>query len=117
MRLREFDVNVARRVMDLWNLHLGLHYFGSEKYFESPELLVRDINNPRFWFTGRWENRIGSRWTEDSKLFVYDRHEGISVEAYVQAQNLIVSVDKAQKGEDEFNRVMKEYLASFNKTS
>ena len=120
MKLSEFDVNVARQVMNLWNQHLGLHYFGSQKYFDCPHLLVLDARNPRFWLCRRYENRIGSRWTEDSKLFMYLNrfgNEGLRIEAYVQAQNLMVGRDEAQRGEDEFNRVVKEYVDSFDKTS
>lgn len=113
MHLKDFTPDVARNVMELWKEHLGLHYFGSQRYFEDPEQLSSSVINPRNWLLGRYEDRIGSRWTEDSKLFVYNNRpgdDGLRIEAYVQAQNLWRNRVEAEKAEETFNRAVMEYI-------
>jgi len=84
MKLAEFDENVARKVMDLWQEHLGFwHSFNL--YCEHPAVLAACMTDREYWASGRFEDRIGSRYTDDSKLLAYLRHGELEIACYVQA--------------------------------
>ena len=112
MHIKDFTPDVAKKVMELWNEHLGLHTL-SRRYFENPGQLSSAVKDPYHWWAGRYEDRIGSRWTEDSKLLIYSNRfgdDGLRIEAYVQAQNLMAARDEAERAEETFNKAVMEYV-------
>ena len=118
MKLTEFTPDVAKRVMELWKTHLGLcPGWNSQKYYEHPDLLVVMVINSRNWVTGRFEEPIGSKWTDNSKLLVYNRYrEGVHIEAYVDLPTYM-ECPEAGKKEEEFNRDVMAYVACVGRTS
>ena len=106
MRIKDFTPDIAKKVMELWSQHLGV-CCESQRYLEHPELLAWEMQSPNSWITGRFEDRIGSKWTDDSKLLAYLRTEsGLEFECYVQAHTIMGQEirQEAEKAEDEFKR-------------
>ena len=87
MEPKDFTVDVAKKVMELWREHLGFWY-DNNRYLKDTELLVFSLQDPNSWITGRFEDRIGSRYTDDSKLLVYLRDSGLEIECYAQAHTV-----------------------------
>lgn len=116
MKLSEFTPNIARDVMKIW-----IDYFGSvtsvnQRYVDNPEVLSRDVRNPRYWFGGCYSYRMGSKWTNDSKLLVhFNNHQRtLEVECYMQSQSLWGEQRKeAEIAEIKFNNAIKKYLMQF----
>jgi len=111
MNPKDFTVDVAKKVMNLWKEHLGFCY-DHNRYLKHPELFVSSLQDPNSWVTERFEDRIGSRYTGDSRLLVYLRNEGLEIECYVQA-NTVFGQDRkqeAERAEETFNRAVMEYV-------
>jgi hypothetical protein len=111
MELRNFTVDVAKQVIRLWEEHLGFWY-ENNRYLEYPELLVSSLQDPSSWVTGRFEDRIGSRYTDDSKLLVYLKNQGLEFECYAQAHTVFGEQKKqeAERAEETFNQAVMEYV-------
>jgi hypothetical protein len=111
MKLGDLTVDIAKRVMSLWQEHLGFWY-KNNRYLEHPELLVSSLQDPTCWTTGRFEDRIGSMYTDDSKLLAYLRSEGLEFECYVQTHTVFGQDRKqeAERAEEAFNRAVMEYV-------
>lgn len=111
MRPNDFSVDNAIKVMGLWEKHLGF-WSANNNYLKHPELLVSSLQNIDYWITGRFEDRIGSRYTEDSKLFAYLEKGKLEFECYAQA-NTVFGKDKkkeTEKAEEEFNKAVSRYM-------
>ena len=110
----DFVLVNATDIIARWVEHLGPHSFN--RYIASPHLLVAHIHDPASWDTGRIEARIGSRYSEDSKLLVYDRIEGLEFLCYVQMIKSFgvteAELQEAKRAEETFNQAAREYLQS-----
>jgi hypothetical protein len=69
MELKDFDESVARDVINKWEKHLGFFWSGS-LYFEAPKFLVEAIKKSYHWNRGFYDDIIGSRYTDDSRLII-----------------------------------------------
>ena len=110
MELNQFKVDNAKKIMDLWKKHLGF-WHNDHWYFKHPEVLVYSLKNPESWVTGRFEDRIGSRYTDDSKLLAYLGEEGLEFECYAQAHTVMRKdrQQEADRSEEAFNKAVMEY--------
>src|SRR3989344_2570821 len=87
MKLAEFTGEDARKIMDLWKIHLGMIY--KHPYFTHPEFFSELVQDPSAWVTGRLEDRLGSRWSDDAKLFMYLRMGNLEIKCYVQTHTIM----------------------------
>jgi len=69
MKLEDFTPGVAKKVILLWKRHLGF-YHRENSYLRHPEILADFVHDPTCWLTGGYQDRIGSRYTDDSKLLI-----------------------------------------------
>lgn len=109
MKLKNFDANIAAKVIDLWKEHLGIHSRTSPHF--DPEFLAEEVRDSHTWVTGRYDPRIGSKFTDDSKLLVSLRDGKVVIECYVQAHT--VAKDRQQEAltaEETFNKAMVDYV-------
>lgn len=111
MKPEQFTSGVAKRVMLLWKEHLGFFY-RDHHYYTDAKLLVYALENPQSWLAGRFEDRIGSRYTDDSKLLAYLRSGQLEFECYAQAQTVMGPEKRkeAENAEDAFNKAVHEYI-------
>ena len=114
MNREDFVLVNATDIIALWVAHLGPH--SSNRYIRFPHMLVSHIKNPESWDAGRIEARIGSRFSEDSKLLVYDRIEGLEFLCYAQMVKSFgvteAELQEAERAERAFNRAARDYLQS-----
>ena len=111
MKLKDFTPDVARQVIDLWEQHLGFFY-KNRLCMDSPEFLASEVQDLENWATGRFEPRIGSKFTDDSKLLVYFVGGDIEVKCYAQAHTAIGKERRheAERAEESFNKAVKDYI-------
>ncbi len=111
MRLEDFNVDVAKKVINLWKEHLGF-WDKNNFYLNEPELLVFLLNDVDKWVTGRFEERLGSKYTDDSKLLIYIENQNLKVECYAQTQTVFgkINKEKAEDAEMNFNKIVSEYF-------
>jgi len=106
MRPEDFNADAARKVMELWAKHLGF-WDEDRLYLRSPELLSSRIQDPKVLFIG-FEDRIGSRYSDDSKLTACCHEDsGLEVMCYVQEHS---GKQEAIMAEESFNRAVSEFL-------
>ncbi len=66
MKPKDFSREVCIRLLELYKEELG--GFGVDRYLENPEILYFHVQNPRRWLSRIEYERIGSRFSEDTKL-------------------------------------------------
>ncbi len=111
MKLEEFTPDVAKRLMYLWKRHMGIYGMGSS-YLKNPELLSELVRDRENWITGRYEDRIGSKYTDDSKLIVCLNRGEVEVSCYAQAHAVMgrERAKEAEQAEKNFNLAVKTLL-------
>lgn len=107
MKLEDFNTDIAKKVMALWKEHLGVY---DKKYFRHPELLVRNVIESMYSLY-YFEDRIGSRFSEDSKLHA-TAFDDLIFECNVQSHTIMDAAirKQAENAEEVFNKSVKEYL-------
>ena len=66
MKPKEFSREACLRLLEVYKEELGGVYVNS--YLRTPELLYPHIQNPHAWLMSIEYERIGSRFSEDTKL-------------------------------------------------
>ena len=66
MKPKDFSREVCLRLLELYKEELG--GFGVDRYLRAPGLLYLHIQNPHGWLSLIEYERIGSRFSEDTKL-------------------------------------------------
>lgn len=109
MELKDFTPAKARDVMKLWKKHLGFFY-AKNSYLRYPEILSSFVQDPKYWVTGRYEDRVGSKYTDDSKLIVRSNQGKLEISCYVQAHTVMgrERIKEAEEAEEAFNLAAKE---------
>ena len=108
MKQNEFTADIAKKVMELWKEHLGFFY-GKHNYYENPQMLV-DAFNREILNIGVFQDRVGSRYSDDSKLTIKVIGNQVEFDCYVQAHG--VDKKKSEVAEDKFNAAIKEYIST-----
>ena len=112
MKPEDFTADVAERVMGLWAEHLGF-WRKSNRYSENPRLLANLLQNPNGWLAGMFQDRIGSRFTDDSKLYASLTKGKLELRCYVQAHTAVREEEQeALDAENTFNSEVMSYLTS-----
>lgn len=112
MRHGDFTPDVAKKVIDIWQEHMGL-WNEQDLYVIHPDILSSDMQDPRCWVTGRFEARIGSRYTDDSKLIAYERGGVLELECYAQSHTVFRdNRPEVERAQEAFNLAVREYTNS-----
>jgi len=112
MKPENVTVDVATKVMEIWQEHLGFWY-DDNKYLDEPSLLSSILQTPDEWMAGMFQDRIGSKYTDDSKLYARVERGDLKITCYVQPHTVFKdNRQKAQDAEDSFNKAVKTYLNS-----
>jgi hypothetical protein len=114
--LTDFTPDVAKKVIGLWQEYMGFFYNDavSRLYVDSPELLVKRVGDSFRQF-GRFDERITSSFSDDSKLQIYPDWDGkIKFECYAQTQSMMGKErrDAAEKSQNAFNEAVRKYIDS-----
>ena len=73
-----------------------------KRYFDMPEILLNEIKHPSEWITPIHHIRIGSRWTDDTKLGFKLNYDGeLDFDIFLNnsgaGSEVIKSFEKAEK--------------------
>jgi hypothetical protein len=123
MKLENLSLTDIGELIRLWKKHFGFFY--DKRYEHCPEMLLDQIKDKGGWVITRYETRVGSKFTDDTKILVYDQGDNIEILAHMNDGNLERSIAnlalaesvrerKKQEldAETAFNEDMKRYLSS-----
>jgi hypothetical protein len=112
MRPEDFTVDVARKVMLLWKEHLGF-WREHNHYMEHPEILASRLQKPSEWH-GTFQDRVGSKYTDDSKLRACLKDGELEISCYAQSHVVFGKKEKqeAEKAQNDFNTAVMKYISN-----
>ena len=105
----KFTREICLNLLELYKQELG--GFGVNRYLRHPELLYSEVQNPHSWVAFPvFYDRIGSRFSEDTKLgFKITQHGDLEVLLYLHPGSGRITPEE-QAIEDRFLARVKEFV-------
>ncbi|MFP4112130.1 MAG: hypothetical protein ACLFUO_03950 [Candidatus Woesearchaeota archaeon] len=109
MKLNELDIEIAEKIMELWEQHLG--FSGNHPFRESPRMMVFSYHEMKFSGID-FMVKIGSIYNDNSKLRIYEIENSLCAECDIGIDSIYARdlEKKALASQEKFNSAIIEYI-------